>query len=171
LPGYFGGMLVTAQYIGLLGLVPLGIGLKMLVAPNNEAENTVQVLESKASNQFQRLLAFLPPQVLQVAAITVANGGDNIGVYVPLFASKNLVGLLIVLGAFSLLVGVWCCIAWRLVKQPTISRALGKYGDRSIPWVLMALGCYILYESGTIAYFFKSFFNLYTVLGRSETIE
>ncbi len=160
LPGYFGGRLVPVQYIGLLGLVPLGIGLKMLFTPNDEAEDAVKVLESGASNRFQRSLAFLPPQVLQVAAITVANGGDNIGIYVPLFASKNLVGLLIILATFFLLVGVWCYVAGRLVKQPLVSRVLGKYGDRLIPWVLMALGGYILYESGTFAYFLKSFFNL-----------
>ncbi len=160
LPGYFGGRLVPAHWIGLLGLVPLGIGLKMLFSPNDEAEDAIQVLESAASNRLQRLLAFVPPQVLQVGAITVANGGDNLGIYVPLFASKNLAGLLIILATFLLLVGVWCYVAWRLVKHPIISRALGKYGDRLIPWVLMALGCYILYESGTVAYFLKSFFNL-----------
>ena len=160
LPGYFGGRLVPAQYIGLLGLVPLGISLKMLFAPNDEAADAVKVLESEASNRFQRSLAFLPPHVLQVAAITVANGGDNIGIYVPLFASKNLVGLLIILATFLLLVGVWCYVAGRLVQQSLVSRVLGKYGDRLIPWVLMALGGYILYESGTVAYFSKSFFNL-----------
>jgi cadmium resistance protein CadD (predicted permease) len=160
LPGYFGGRLVPAHWIGLLGLVPLGIGLKMLFVPNNEAEDAVQVLESGVSNRLQRLLAFVPPQVLQVGAITVANGGDNLGIYVPLFASKNLMGLLIILATFLLLVGVWCYVAWRLVKQPMVSRVLGEYGDRLIPWVLMALGCYILYESGTVAYFLTNFFNL-----------
>jgi cadmium resistance transport/sequestration family protein len=160
LPGYFGGRLLPAHWIGLLGLVPLGIGLKMLFAPNDEAEDAVQVVESGASNRLQRFLTFVPPQVLQVGAITVANGGDNLGIYVPLFASKNLAGLLIILGTFLVLVGVWCYVAWRLVKQPMISKALGEYGDRLIPWVLMALGCYILYESGTVAYFLKSFFNL-----------
>lgn len=160
LPGYFGGRLLPVHWIGLLGLVPLGIGLKMLLMPNDEAEDAVQVLESAASNRLQRLLAFVPPQVLQVGAITVANGGDNLGIYVPLFASKNLTGLLIILGTFLLLVGVWCYLAWRSVKQPMVSKVLGEYGDRLIPWVLMALGCYILYESGTVAYFLKIFFNL-----------
>jgi cadmium resistance transport/sequestration family protein len=160
LPGYFGGRLVPAPWIGLLGLVPLGIGLKMLFVPNDEAEDAVQVVESGTSNRLQRLLAFVPPQVLQVGAITVANGGDNLGIYVPLFASKNLAGLLIILATFLLLVGVWCYVAWRLVKQPLVSRVLGEYGDRLVPWVLMALGGYILNESGTVAYFLKSFFNI-----------
>jgi cadmium resistance transport/sequestration family protein len=160
LPGYFGGQLLPAHWIGLLGLVPLGIGIKMLLMPNEEAENAVQVLESDSSNRLQRLLAFMPPQILQVGAITVANGGDNLGVYIPLFASKNLVGLLTILATFGVLVGIWCYIAKRLVQQPTISRVLGAYGDRLIPWVLMALGLYILFESSSVAYLLQSVFNL-----------
>lgn len=160
LPGYFGGRLVPPHWIGLLGLVPLGIGLKMLFFPSNEAEEAVQVLESGASKRLQRFITFIPPQILQVGAITVANGGDNLGIYVPLFASKDLAGLLTILATFLILVGVWCYVAWRLVKQPMVGRVLGEYGDRLIPWVLMALGCYILFESGTVAYFFKNFFNL-----------
>jgi cadmium resistance transport/sequestration family protein len=149
LPGYFGGVLLPSYWIGWLGLLPLGIGLKMLFTPSDESEKATQVIEL-SRNRRQHLLAFLPPQVLQVAAVTVANGGDNLGIYIPLFASKNLMGLLIILGTFLLLVGVWCYLAWRLVKQPMISRVLAEYGDRLIPWVLMALGGYIMYQSGII---------------------
>jgi cadmium resistance transport/sequestration family protein len=159
LPGYFGGMLVAPHWIGFLGLVPLAIGLKMLIAPSDNAEDTTQVVEPGAINRLQKSMSFLPPQVLQVAAITVANGGDNLGIYVPLFASKNWAGLLIILATFLLLVGVWCYLAWRLVKQPLISQVLSEYGDRLIPWVLMALGCYILSDSGTVAYLAKSLFK------------
>jgi cadmium resistance transport/sequestration family protein len=149
LPGYFGGVLLPSYWIGWLGLLPLGIGLKMLFTPSDESEKATQVIEL-SRNRRRHLLAFLPPQVLQVAAVTVANGGDNLGIYIPLFASKNLMGLLIILGTFLLLVGVWCYLAWRLVKQPMISRVLAEYGDRLIPWVLMALGGYIMYQSGII---------------------
>lgn len=149
LPGYFGGRLVPPHWIGLLGLVPLGIGLKMVFFPNSEAKDAVQVWKPGTNHRLQRFFAFMPPQVLQVGAVTVANGGDNLGIYVPLFASKDLTGLLLILATFLLLVGVWCYVAWRLVEQPMVSRALGEYGDRLIPWVLIALGCYILYESGT----------------------
>lgn len=159
LPGYFGGMLVAPHWIGLLGLVPLAIGLKILVVNDNDLEDTVQAVESGAIYRLQKSMSFLPPQVLQVAVITVANGGDNLGIYVPLFASKNWAGLLTILATFLLLVGVWCYLAWRLVKQPLIGQVLSAYGDRLVPWVLMALGCYILFDSGTVAYLTNGLFK------------
>ena len=152
LPGYFGGMLLPPHWIGLLGLLPLAIGLQLLFTKNQDNEESVQI----ASNPLlQRLTAFCPPRILQVSAVTVANGGDNIGIYVPLFASKNLIGLLEIIGTFLVMVGIWCWLAWRLVKQPAIGQLFSKYGDRLVPWVFIVLGSYILYENGSIAYFFK----------------
>jgi cadmium resistance transport/sequestration family protein len=151
LPGYLGATMVPPHLIGLLGLVPLGIGIKLLF--DQQDDNEVQTISSP---WLQKLEKFCPPQILQVAAVTIANGGDNIGIYVPLFASKNWGGLLEILGIFLLMVGLWCWIAWQLVKQPAIAQLFSKYGDRLIPWVFIALGCYILYESRTISYFLKN---------------
>jgi cadmium resistance transport/sequestration family protein len=152
LPGYFGGTLLPPHWIGLLGLVPLAIGLKLLFTNNQDNNESIQMVSNPL---LQRLTAFCPPRILQVAAVTVANGGDNIGIYVPLFASKNLIGLLEIIGTFLVMVGIWCWLAWRLVKQPTIGQLFCNYGDRLVPWVFIALGGYILYESGSIKYFFK----------------
>jgi cadmium resistance transport/sequestration family protein len=157
LPGYFGGLLVPKYWIGLLGLVPLGIGIKLLFdKQENDNEGEVQTVSNPL---LQKLENFLHPQILQVAVVTIANGGDNIGIYVPLFASKNLSGLLETLGTFLLMVALWCWIAWRLVRQPMMGKLFSKYGDRIIPWVFITLGCYIVYESGTAAYFSKNLFN------------
>lgn len=150
LPGYFGGMLIPQHLIGLLGLLPLGIGIKLLFSEEDNHDHEIQTVSNPL---LQKLENLCPPQILQVAAITIANGGDNIGIYVPLFASKNLVGFLVILGTFLLMVGLWCWIAWQLGKQPLIAQLFSKYGDRFIPWIFMALGCYILYESGTANYF------------------
>jgi cadmium resistance transport/sequestration family protein len=155
LPGYFGGLLVPQYWIGLLGLVPLGIGIKLLFDKKNNEEE----VQTVSNPLLQRLENFLHPQILQVTVVTIANGGDNIGIYVPLFASKNLGGLLEILGTFLLMLGLCCWIAWYLVKQPAITQLFSKYGDRLIPWIFITLGCYIVYESGTAAYFLKYIFN------------
>jgi cadmium resistance protein CadD (predicted permease) len=143
-------VLLPQYWIGLLGLVPLGIGIKLLF-DKKDNDGEVQTISNPTIKSLEN---FLHPQILQVAAVTIANGGDNIGIYLPLFASKNLGGLLEILGIFLLMVALWCWIAWRLVQQPAISQIFNKYGDRLIPWVFMVLGCYILYESRTISYFF-----------------
>lgn len=152
LPGYFGGTLLPPHWIGLLGLLPLAIGLKLLFTKNQDDEESMQTVSNPL---LHKLSGFCPPRILQVAAVTVANGGDNIGIYVPLFASKNWIGLLEIIGTFLVMVGLWCWLAWGLVKQPSIGQLFSKYGDRLVPWVFIVLGGYILYESGTITYFFK----------------
>jgi cadmium resistance protein CadD (predicted permease) len=95
----------------------------------------------------------LTPQTCAVAAVTIANGGDNIGIYIPLFASSSLPQLAIILGVFFLLVGVWCFVAERLARQKAIAPGLTQYGDRIVPFVFIALGLYILVDSETYRLF------------------
>jgi cadmium resistance protein CadD (predicted permease) len=93
--------------------------------------------------------SLLNPQTFNVAAVTFANGGDNIGIYVPLFASCDLASLGVILTVFFLLIGVWCYIAYRLTRQPAVAHVLTRYGKAIVPFVLIALGVFILIESGT----------------------
>lgn len=150
--GFFGGLIVPKVWIGILGLVPIGIGISQLV--NREQEEQVQVvtgelLRSRANSIVSTLTSFLAPQTYNVAAVTIANGGDNIGIYVPLFASSNFASLAVILGIFFLLVGVWCYIAYQLTRQRAIAYVLTRYGQRIVPFVLIGLGIFILIESGT----------------------
>lgn len=84
-----------------------------------------------------------------MAAVTVANGGDNISIYIPLFAGSKLAQLGITLAVFFVMVGVWCAIAYFLTRQPTIAYVLSRYGRHVVPFVLIGLGLSIMYERGT----------------------
>lgn len=155
LPGYFGGLIVPRAWIGILGLVPIAIGISRLVNRKNDEEEVQAVsgeVNSSRANTFvlvSTLISLLSPQTFNVAAVTFANGGDNIGIYVPLFASSDLRSLGVILSVFFLLIGVWCYIAYLLSRQPTIARVLTRYGHALVPFVLIGLGIYILIESGT----------------------
>jgi cadmium resistance protein CadD (predicted permease) len=80
-----------------------------------------------------------------------SHGGDNIGIYVPLFASSNWSSLLVIIGEFWLLVGIWCYAAYRLTKTKAIAELLTRYGNNVIPFVLIALGVLILADSQTLS--------------------
>jgi len=154
LPGYFGGLVVQKEWIGLLGLLPIAIGIKQLI---DRDKDTAQV--QTVSNDFQQnlpsnsltafIFSILNPKTYQVAAITVANGGDNISIYIPLFAGQNVISLLIILGVFFIMVGVWCGIAYLLTLHPKIAYVLSRYGKPIVPFVLIGLGLFIMYERGT----------------------
>jgi cadmium resistance transport/sequestration family protein len=148
LPGFFGGLLIPAEWIGLLGLLPIAIGILKLVRPDEDEEEIQTVsAEFLRSQKRSRLANWLSPQTYSVAAVTIANGGDNVGIYVPLFAGSTLASLSVILAVYFVLIGVWCYIAQRIARQPAIARLLSRYGEKLVPWVLIGLGLYILIES------------------------
>jgi len=69
-----------------------------------------QMADRSPANTFASLLS---PQTYKVAAVTFANGGDNIGIYVP---SSDLTSLGVILSVFFLLIGV-CYVAYQLTAS------------------------------------------------------
>ena len=154
LPGYFGGLIVPQAWIGLLGLVPILMGLTSLIQREKSASEVQMVTEAVVHPSSRSVLgpiaSLLTPQTYSVAAVTVANGGDNIGIYIPLFANSNLSRLIIILSVFFLLVGVWCYIALQLTRHPAVAKVLTRSSDVLVPIVLVGLGIFILIDNGTL---------------------
>ncbi len=136
--GYLTGLIIPHQVIGLLGFLPIFIGIRQWRKRNDVQENVAAAGISKSG-------AF--SAVTSVAAVTFANGGDNIGIYMPLFATSTQTELVITLVVFYVLVGVWCLTAYFLTRQPTVARVLTRYGHVIVPFVLIALGIFILIKS------------------------
>lgn len=158
--GFFGGLIIAPSWIGLLGILPIIIGIKQLIQPDNKTEE-VQLVTSEYANLSNRhpFLQFvsqiLHPQTYKVAVITFANGGDNIGVYVPLFAANNLINLIIILLVFFILKAIWCYFAYRLIKNPKIAHIITKYGNNIVPYILIGLGFFIFWKNGTFSLIYK----------------
>lgn len=154
LPGFFGGLIVPKTWIGLLGFLPIAIGISHLFQQEEEETNLQAVPNDLSSSKaklpiLSTLMNLLAPQSYHVAAVTVANGGDNIGIYIPLFANSDLASLGIILSVFLVMVGVWCVIAKQLAGHPAIAQFLSRYGKTLVPFVLIGLGVYILIDSGS----------------------
>ena len=134
LVGYFAQLVIPKSWIGLLGLAPIVIGIKKLV----DWKRGIEVGTKKRAGR---------GSVFTVAAVTFANGGDNIGIYVPLFATSDAQALIITLIAFRVLIAVWCALGYYLGKHPAVKRIVDRYGHILMPFVLIGLGIYILIES------------------------
>jgi len=148
LPGFLGGQVIPARWVALLGLLPIALGIRALFK-NNEDDEIQTVSETGTASRSPLLrwvTRWIAPQTLQVAAITVANGGDNIGIYLPLFANLNSAKFLVTLVVFFSLVSVWYGIAAWLAAHPKIAPILTRFGDRLVPLVLISLGIFILVE-------------------------
>jgi Cadmium resistance transporter len=88
------------------------------------------------------------PTIPKVATTTFANGGDNIGVYVPVFTNVGTSGTIVCCVVFLILVGVWCAAGRFVATRPVIARPPGRWGHILLPVVLIAIGLLILIEGG-----------------------
>jgi cadmium resistance protein CadD (predicted permease) len=133
----FGATFLPEAAIPYLGLVPLALGLKA-------AWQTWR----RRDDEDERKTAQDGPKVLEVAAVTFANGGDNIGVYVPVFAAAGVGGMTAYAVVFLALVAVWCLAGRYFATRPLIARALSRWGHLLLPLVLVGIGLLILIEGG-----------------------
>ena len=127
---------LAARYVAVLGCLPLAIGISQLVRRLRGAASHDDDSEPPGLRGAGKVAA--------ISSITIANGGDNLGIYVPAFATRSH-GELAVLGAsFLLLTCVWCWLGHYLVHHPKLGAPLRKYAGPVTPFVLIALGLYIL---------------------------
>ncbi|MDZ8027452.1 MAG: cadmium resistance transporter [Nostoc sp. ChiQUE01a] len=153
LPGFFGGLIIPSTWIGLLGLLPIAIGISNFMSRGDDGEIVQDVSvnlpsPTKSGRQKKSLLAIIrDPQTYRVSAVTIANGGNNIGIYVPLFATSNLPSLGVILCACYLSVGAWCLLSYKLTRNPLMTPVLTRYGRKVFPFVLIWLGLSILIKS------------------------
>jgi cadmium resistance protein CadD (predicted permease) len=123
--------LVPDRSIGLLGLIPLGIGVVGLV----------RAVRRGGAGEDR------PPTaggVLGVAGITIANGADNIAVYTPLFRALGPGGSAVTIAVFAVLVAVWCLTASWLGAHRRVIAVVERYGHWLVPVVFIGLGLVIL---------------------------
>lgn len=166
LPGFFGGLFLPESWIGLLGFIPISMGLHQLwdrIWSREQEDNAVQTVSCKlddlpARSRLTRLFTtLLVPQVYHVAAVTLANGGDNISIYVSLFASSTPMEMLILLSTFLVLIAIWCMVARYFAHHPAVAPLVTRYGQSIIPYVLISLGIFILIENGSYQLFAQLF--------------
>ncbi|GIH10585.1 cadmium transporter [Rhizocola hellebori] len=123
---------VPDRWVGLLGLIPLGLGVRGLIrairARGEQEPEPVKVATG----------------VVSVAAVTIANGADNISVYTPLFRTIGVADTVITIGVFAVLVAVWCVAGSWLGSHRRVVAVIERFGHWIVPIVFILLGGTIL---------------------------
>ncbi len=139
----------SKEFLGLLGLIPIFLGLKVLLLGDSDGE----AIAKDGLRKDNKNLIFL------VAMITFAScGADNIGVFVPYFITLNLANLIVALLTFLVMIYLLVFSAQKLAQVPSVGETLEKYSRWFIAVVYLGLGMYILIEN-------NSFNMLRTVFG------
>ena len=129
---------VPAEWIALLGLLPLFLGLRLLPGLFRHYGD-----DSAQDPSITKAVAGFGAQAVSVAVVTLANGGDNLGVYIPLFASAPF-AIATYIAVFSVLTALWCLLGYWVVNNPLVRGEIRCYGHVLLPLVLTLLGLYIL---------------------------
>ena len=126
-------LVVPERWIGLIGLVPLALGLWALIRPEHE----------EAPTAIRGWWA--------VAALTVANGADNLAVYIPVFRTIGPAQSALTIAVFAVLVGLWLALASWLGGHRRVVDLVERSGRWLVPAVFIAVGMAVIVRSGLLA--------------------
>ena len=126
------------QAIPYFGLIPLLLGLWA----------AWQAWRSDDDDDDAGKVAGKKVGILTVAGVTFANGGDNIGVYVPVFLNVGTATVITYCVVFLVLVAVLVLLAKFVATRPPIAEVLERWEHVLFPIVLSGLGIFILVGGG-----------------------
>jgi cadmium resistance protein CadD (predicted permease) len=133
-------LVIPERWIALLGVIPLVLGLRLLWRLRRVDEDDDDERPAVAAGR---------SHVIAVAGVTIANGGDNLSVYIPVFAN-DIAAVPGYAAIFALLTALWCVAAHALVHAPRAVAHLRRYGDVLLPAVLIGLGVWILRDAAPL---------------------
>lgn len=129
--------------LGLLGLIPIYLGIKVAIYDDCEGEKRAKKELNKKG---------LSKLVGTVVLVTVAScGADNIGLFVPYFVTLNSIELLTTLLVFVTLIFILVFTAQNLANIPGIGEVVEKFSRWIMAVIYIALGVFIVIEKKTIS--------------------
>jgi len=124
------------EAVGLIGIVPIALGVRELVEARRGDEDDEAPAAALGT--------------LGVASITIASGADNVAVYAPLFATSGFDGFATTVVVFAVLLAALLAAGRYIGSRPAVGRAVHRAGAYAVPVVLIALGVFIVAESGLL---------------------
>lgn len=147
----------AAQALGIATLVVLAAGVGTLLiaipvrwigllcaAPWALAWLAWRHRASPAHEQYRR-------GALTTFTLSIALGGDNLAVWIPLLRANGSLHEIVTIGVFAAWEAVFVMAAQRIASHPRVISWGTRYGRALIPWIYFALGVLILIECGTFA--------------------
>lgn len=132
------GAFLPPAAIPYFGLIPLGLGLWA----------AWQAWRGDGDDDDEAKVAGKKVGVWTVAGVTFANGGDNIGVYTPVFLSVEPLAVVAYCVIFLALVAILVALAKFVATRPPIAEVLERFEHILFPIVLIGLGIVILASGG-----------------------
>jgi cadmium resistance protein CadD (predicted permease) len=130
---------VPERWLWPLGLLPLGLGLGKLVT-------TLRARRSGRSASPAMVTG-----LTGVTGLTIANGGDNVSAYIPVFRTSSAAAVAVIIAVFAAGVAVYCLAGSRFAAHRGVTQAVQRWGEWAVPVVFILIGCYIFYKTGALS--------------------
>ena len=113
---YFLNFIPQDWVIGLLGLLPLILGIRAIFIDEDVDEKDLE-----------ERMSYRQSEVASVVALTIALGGDNLGIYIPYFTGMSIQEVMVVILVFIIGIFTLCYLAKRLASVPMIGEVVERY--------------------------------------------
>jgi cadmium resistance protein CadD (predicted permease) len=130
--------LVPEGWVWLLGWIPIALGVRKLV------------IVIRARNSGERVSPTVATGLTGVMGVTIANGGDNIAAYTPVFRTISTADTFLTVAVFTVLVAVWCLAGTWLVSHHRVTRLIQRWGHWIVPAVFIGIGLYVFHKAGVL---------------------
>jgi cadmium resistance protein CadD (predicted permease) len=123
--GYLGTMALAQSAVRWLGLLPIAIGIKQLLSADQDDDRPADSWWT-------------------VATLTVANGGDSVAVYIPLFSRYTMRNVGLIIFCFYVSVFLWVVLARLAAAKLARNERVHSIAHRASPFVIILIGVVIL---------------------------
>jgi cadmium resistance protein CadD (predicted permease) len=127
---------IPQGWLWLLGLIPLSLGIYKLAAAIG------------AHRRGEGPPAPAPGGLPGVTGLTVANGGDNVAAYAPVFATMGAAAAAVTIVVFAVGAAIWCLAGSWLVSHHRVTQTLERWGHWIIPVIYILISLYIFQKEG-----------------------
>lgn len=135
------GLVIPQEYLRFLGLIPLALGIKAAIG---EIRERLSAEEDDDEDEGEAQLKGKKVSVGAVALVTIANGGDEVAAYLPVFALSTWWQIALFCAVFLALAGVLLAFARFITGRMGLAEVLERFEAIIFPSVLILLGVLIL---------------------------
>ncbi|NJC71461.1 cadmium transporter [Planosporangium thailandense] len=132
--------LVPDRWVGLLGVIPFGLGVRGLAMAVRGRNGHGQPSPAAAGG------------LGSVTGITLATSADNLSVYTPMFHAMNRGAGVVAVGAFAVLVAMWCAAGRWLGSYPPAVALAGRSARWLVPGVYLTIGTLLVARAAAATY-------------------
>jgi cadmium resistance protein CadD (predicted permease) len=134
--------LVSLHWVGLLGFVPLALGIRGLWSARGGAGGQPSLPSLRLFRGRSGPFA--------IAAATISTGGDNISVYTPLLRTLGWPASALAVVVLFAMLGVWCAIGAAIGTNDTVVATLSRLGHFLVPILYICIGALLLIDTGVL---------------------